>query len=102
LVNGADGIFKTYTKKNKDFHVVWIEFEDATIGKAQRNKHHELYEKKIEHAWKPILLIAKPIATARNKSQITIQKQFMIQLACAKTIHRTQGITLSGLTFDPN
>jgi len=34
LVNGVDGIFKSYTKKNKDFDVVWIDFAEATIGKT--------------------------------------------------------------------
>jgi ATP-dependent exoDNAse (exonuclease V) alpha subunit len=41
------------------------------------------------------------LAIANNKSQITIRKQFPIQLACARTIHRTQGLTLDGLAFDP-
>ena len=40
------------------------------------------------------------MAIANNKSQITIRKQFLIQLACARTIHRTQGLTLDGLAFD--
>jgi hypothetical protein len=33
LVNGADGIFKTYIQNNKYVDVVWIEFADKVIGK---------------------------------------------------------------------
>jgi hypothetical protein len=33
--------------------------------------------------------------------QTTIRKQFPIQLACARTIHRAQGLTLDKLAFDP-
>jgi hypothetical protein len=48
LVNGINGIFKRYTRKNKDVDIIWIEFVDPTIEKAQRNKHCQLYEKDIE------------------------------------------------------
>ena len=101
LVNGVDGIFKAYTRKNKDVDVMWIEFTDTIIGQAQRKKHFQLYDKSIQSSWTPILRIAKPNATSTNKYQTTIRKQFPIQLACARTIHRTQGLTLSGLAFDP-
>lgn len=33
---------------------------------------------------------------------MTIRKQFPIQLACACTIHRTQGLTMEALAFDPS
>ncbi len=101
LVNGADGVFKKYTRKTKDIDIIWIDFIDATIGKEQRNTYSQLYDKDVQLTWTPILRIAKPNAIIRNKSQVTIRKQFPIQLACARTIHRTQGLTLNGLAFDP-
>jgi hypothetical protein len=55
LVNGVDGIFKEYTKQDKDVDVVWIEFADTTIGKSQKNKHSQLYQQGIQQAWTPIL-----------------------------------------------
>ena len=45
--------------------------------------------------------IAKSLSSASNKSQITIRKQFPIKLACARTMHRTRGLTLDKLAFDP-
>ena len=55
----------------------------------EKKKHYELYQQGIQQAWTPILQIARLNATSRNRSQITIRKQFPIQLACARTIHRT-------------
>ena len=42
LVNGSDGIFKAYTKYN-DFDIVWIRFNDNTIGQQQRKKLIQCY-----------------------------------------------------------
>ena len=55
LVNGADGIFKAYTRKDNYIDVIWIEFTNLVIGQAQRNKHYKLYEKSIQSSWTPIL-----------------------------------------------
>ena len=38
----------------------------------------------------------------RGKNKTTVRKQFPIQLACARTIHRAQGLTLDRLAFDPS
>ena len=38
LVNGADGVFKSYIRKHMDMDIVWIEFGDLTIGREQRSK----------------------------------------------------------------
>jgi hypothetical protein len=55
LVNGADGVFKKYTRKSKDIDVIWIDFVDPLIGKEQRNTHLHLYDKDIQLTWTPIL-----------------------------------------------
>lgn len=42
LVNGTDGIFKEFDKK-QDIDIVWIEFTKISIGKQTRykNKKHQ-------------------------------------------------------------
>jgi hypothetical protein len=72
------------------------------LENSQREKFHELYDKNISPSWTPIFRIAKPFPCTRGKNQTTIQKQFPIQLACARTIHRAQGLTLDKLAFDPS
>ena len=82
--------------------MVWIHFRDANIGRQQRAKFNQQYDINISPEWTPICRIAKPLAIPQNKSCITIRKQFPVQLACARTIHRTQGLTLEKMAFDPS
>jgi exonuclease III len=100
LVNGADGIIKAYTKTDK-VDVIWIKFYDSNIGHRQANKLAYLYRPEISQDWIPILRIAKPMSLTSNTTQLKIRKQFPIQLACARTIHRSQGLTLDNVAFDP-
>ena len=88
LVNGADGAMRSYSYGKKEMDVIWIEFVDPAVGKMQREKFHELYDNNISPSWTPIFRVAKPLPCARGNTQTTIRKQFPIQLACARTIHR--------------
>jgi len=60
-----------------------------------------LYESEIHPTWTPIEPISNDIQIGSNSSHIIIRTQIPIQLAIACTIHRTQGLTLDYLTFDP-
>ena len=44
LVNGAEGIFKSYSSNNNRPDIVWIEFSDPEIWKQQRSKFKQLYD----------------------------------------------------------
>lgn len=98
LVNGADGIFRLYTSGTPD--IVWIEFTDTTIGSKQCQTMHHLYRIGIESKWTPIARICAHVDT-RNGSHL-IREQFLVQLACACTIHRSQGLMMDRLAFDPH
>ena len=82
LVNGIDGFFKIYTTSNKG-DVIWIEFNEKTIGKIQSNKFQHLYTPTIFKQWVPILRITKLMSQKKNQSHVKVGKQFPIQLACA-------------------
>ena len=96
LVNGAEGLFRYYTKNNPGF--IWIEFLDTKVGLLERNKMHHLFTSDIKYSWTPIKRITFQTTTESNST--VMRTQFLIQLACACTIHRAQGLTMEKLVFD--
>ena len=86
IVNGSDDIFKLYSTID-DNDIVWIKFNDAKFGHKQRTKYIAYYNDEIEEDWIPILRITRPILKISTNKKITIRKQFLIQVACARTIH---------------
>jgi len=54
LVNGADGIVKSYTHIDQ-VDVLWIKFHDPNIGHRQSRKLAHLYTLDIAHNWMPTL-----------------------------------------------
>lgn len=51
--------------------------------------------------WTPISQITKEIQIGNNISYTFTRKQFPIQAASARTIHRAQGLTMEKLAFSP-
>ncbi|XP_059070801.1 uncharacterized protein LOC131860407 [Cryptomeria japonica] len=70
LVNGSDGIFKIYTKHNH-IDIIWIDFNDPTVGIQQRKKLAPYYNPTIQTNWTPILpLRMQQHTTIAPKSEI--------------------------------
>ena len=61
---------------------------------------HHLYTSGIEAKWTPITRICAHVE-AKNGFHL-IREQFPVQIACAWTIHRSQGLTMDRLAFDPH
>lgn len=59
-----------------------------------------LFEDGIMSNWIPITIVCGH-NDSNKKNSFTIE-QFPFQLACAWTIHRSQGLTMDRLAFDPN
>ena len=45
--------------------------------------------------------ISKLVSTLAKTGQLKIRKQFSIKLECARTIHRSQGLILDKVAFQP-
>ena len=92
---------KAYTK-TKQVDVIWIKFNDSNIGHDQAKKLSFLYIYHISKYWNPILQIEKPISSTMKMGHLKIHRKFSIQLVCACTIHRSEGLTLDNTKFDPS
>jgi hypothetical protein len=101
LVNGADGIFQGSTKIFNSQEVIWILFNNLKCGQVTTINNAHLYGHEIHPTWTPIEYISKDIQIGLNSSHIMTRTQFPIQLVATCTIHRTHGLTLDYLTFDP-
>ena len=96
LINGSDGVFMHYTVGDPD--IIWIDFRNSSIGKSQRQNMKQFYVENIPTNWTPITRISRRIFFQEKP---TIRQQFPVQVTCARTIHRSQGLTMDKLAVDP-
>jgi hypothetical protein len=101
LVNEANGLFESSSTIDGKTYIR-IEFFNLKVGATTRYKYSILYTiENIESTWTPILPKVVEIHTGKSQSHRVTQIQFPIQLAAIRTIHRSQGLTLDELAFDP-
>jgi hypothetical protein len=80
--------------------IMWVQFQDEQIGKKLRSDSKCLYKRGIDQRWTPIEPLVKQYP-AGQKGQVQLQRlQFPLRPAHAKTIHRSQGDTLSSAVID--
>ncbi len=70
-------------------------FQNSKIRTLIRKIYIHYYDNNIKSKWTPIELIIKYIRVGKSQSFIIIRIQFPIQLAITRTIHRSQGLSLS-------
>ena len=89
LVNVADGLFKIFMLINSKTYI-FIEFLNTKIGSLTRLANAHLYkDKNINPIWTPIEPQTKEIRIGKNETHLKTRIQFSIQLAAARTIHRS-------------
>lgn len=95
LTNGASNVIKKVQlqQPGKPSGIIWVQFDHADIGEKTRHENRHLYVQGIESTWTPIKPITSQFAVGKNRTAQIVRKQFPLQPAGAKTIHRSQGST---------
>ena len=104
LINGAICTLKyidfTHSVKENIPSILWVQFDDDTVGKMQRSEYKKYYSETIHVSWTPIFTQFRE-SIVRNSR--VIRAQFPLVPAAAVTIHKCQLSTLKNvvLNMDP-
>ena len=80
--------------------VIWVLFQDSTIGRHYSREYSHLYNEQIQHNWTPILEVTRQFRLYKRNQVQVLRRQFPMRPAGAKTIHRCQGDTLNEAVVD--
>ena len=102
IMNGAECCIKIIQPQthNTNFPaIIWVQFEDLHIGKAQHQKYNYLQSGHILQNWTPIFAQKR---TFLIKDVWVTQVQFPVHCAAACTIHVAQSATFHDIYIDMN
>ena len=103
LINGSQCIIKyiqTTTKDTSTFpYIVWVQFENESIGTNHRKKYTYLYSNNTNRNWTPITKIKR---TFLVKDHWIHRLQFPLRQAAARSIHVSQSSTYPEIYVDLN
>ena len=86
-------IVSTLINVESHLEFVWVQFDQADVGKKTCHDNKHLNTQGIKQEWTLIKPITTQFAVGRNRIAQVVRKQFALQTAAAKTIHRSQGDT---------
>ena len=98
MVNGAECRVRYIEKNpaNKTFpKCIWVEFIDSVVGRNIRRMWNTQNNSKVNNTWTPLFSIRRTF-TVRRSQKVT-RTQFPLQLAVARTVHKSQSSTCSEL-----
>ena len=100
LTNGASCTVKCVQvpPDKKARGVIWVQFEDNDIGKSTRALGRNKHKLGIDPSWTPIVPETRKFTVGRNNE--VARTQFPLRPASAKTVHRSQGDTVSEIVID--
>ena len=74
---------------------IWVQYDNPAIGQHVRNLHKHRYKSWHNSSWTPLMPVSRNFA-AGHKGELEIQRfQYPLRPAAAKTVHRSQGDTVS-------
>ena len=91
----ANGALGCIHQINQEAQIIWVEFQDVNVGARTRNALESSFPSQIASGWTPVPRITREIQLS-DKSPIMIsRRQFPLIPATARTVHHTQGSTLT-------
>ena len=103
MTNGAECIVEKIDYRVPDSSrpsIIWVSFQEPTVGCKQRKEFSHLYSEQIEKNWTPVLEITRQFQLFQKKQVQVFRRQFPLRPASAKTIHRCQGDTMNEAVVD--
>ena len=94
LINGATCTLKKihFLQRNDNNipSILWVSFDDETIGQQWKQRYSNLYTEDVHQSWTPIFAVDRhfPVTNAQ-----IMRIQFPLKPAAATTIHTGQGCT---------
>ena len=101
MVNGAECHVRCIEKNpaNESFpKCIWVEFIDSAVGRNLRRTWNTQKNVTIPSTWTPLFAIRRPFTVRRN--QRVTRTQFPLQVAAARTVHKSQSSTCPKLVVD--
>jgi DNA replication protein DnaC len=103
LINGASCIIQKLDipiGRSYPCGKIWVQFHDRDIGKNLRLKKKHFFKPGIELEWTPVEPVVKQFPAGHQGQALVQRLQFPLRPSHAKTIHRSQGDTLSEAVVD--
>lgn len=98
LTNGTTCLVKKLdfrVENSQRCSIIWVAFENEAVGSKARTKYAHLFAPYCSKSWTPVLEITRNFNVGMFRSAYVIRRQFPLRLACAKTIHKSQGSTMN-------
>lgn len=80
--------------------IIWVMFENKSTGKLWREKYAHFNTEKIQIDGTPILETTRSFSLQHYKTYYVTRRQFSLQVAAGKLIHKAQGSTLKGVVIN--
>lgn len=80
--------------------IIWVKFENKSTGKLWREKYAHLFIECIPSDWTPILETTRSFTLQHYKTYYVTRRQFPLQVAAGKIIHKSQGSNLKGVVIN--
>ena len=102
LTNGAACVIKRFDYRIVNCNrcsIVWVQFEDESIGKQWKQNYKHLFKEGIDSFWVPIFEVTRKFTCQYYKTYLIVRRQFPLRMSSGKTIHKSQGSTMKSVVI---